>query len=103
MNQNKSFEHYGIKGMRWGVRRENPRAAAAAKAQTMTTAELRSAIERKTLEARYVDVMAGPEGSSSAARGAKLVSGIVANSGKRVVQQYSDALVADLVKKASGK
>lgn len=56
------LEHYGVKGMKWGVRRSKSQLARASKNSTKKTAknlsdeELKKAVERLRLEREYVDI-----------------------------------------------
>ena len=103
-----TLAHYGVKGMRWGVRREGtrgstPPSARAPKSQSllpgkkakaadreeedsrkrpMTNAELRSAIERIKLEREYANLTAPPPKQKSEAR--KIAETIVKDSVKTV-------------------
>lgn len=60
------IEHYGVKGMQWGVRRSSKQLARArkakkenqpaAKAKRMSDSELKSKVERLRLEREYVKI-----------------------------------------------
>lgn len=68
------LEHYGIKGMKWGVRRSRGsdgrvKTSPASKAKSMTNAELKTAITRLELERRYVDLSTPRKNSGSAFAG----------------------------------
>lgn len=86
--------HYGVKGMRWGVRRSqaqldraaNRRAATSVtnkrkEARGLSTQELQSRISRINLERQYVNLTAQP---SALSRGGKMVGTILGQTAKNV-------------------
>jgi hypothetical protein len=85
----KVLEHYGIKGMRWGVRRKRKPSSSDAKtvaalrkkkASELSNEELRKVNERLALEKTYRTV-----NSSASSRGKKAVLGILGSAGKQVL------------------
>lgn len=116
-SHSKTISHYGVKGMKWGVRRSQAeldraagrtprrtRSTQSKKAKTLTDQQLRSRIERIQLERRYVDLTAG---SSKLRSGSKFVLDLVAQSGKNIaISQITrrgnkavDTLVASILNK----
>lgn len=88
----RTLEHYGIKGMKWGVRRSQEeldrlagrtprksRRARTSEARSMSDTELRSRINRIQMEQQYVKLTA-PKTNA----GAKFVKDLLANSGKNI-------------------
>src|SRR5688500_6067803 len=68
------LEHYGVKGMRWGVRRRRSSDSSGSskpkskpKAQDLTDDELKSAIARMELERRYTQLAGGGDRNPSRA------------------------------------
>lgn len=101
---NDAFMHYGVKGMRWGIRRTKSGAKGNAQAESksklpeatprkkkiseMTDAELKEKIERLGLEKRYKEAMATtlpPPKTKSRAQ--KLVEDILYDSAKNIGTQ----------------
>lgn len=97
--------HYGVPGMKWGVRKERrsssglatgtPRSYRKSKkarqkagevAEQMDYKELQRKVQRLELEKRYVDLVAGPE----VKRGKNVLENILARIGKRVIDRSVD-------------
>lgn len=100
------FEHYGIKGMKWGVRRANPSAApprsgdsASAKAtkakikagglKSLDNNELRTYLDRMDLEKRYKKGNPGPGDEAK-----KFVKDTLLNIGKQEAAKYATKQIA---------
>ena len=69
--------HYGIKGMRWGVRKDDPK--------TLSNKELKARIERMNLEKQYNRLTTE---RSAIKRGASTVSKILGNAAQQAATQY---------------
>lgn len=97
--------HYGVKGMKWGVRRKSPKESASADAQrsldlrqrakrskpkALSNAELRTAIERMQLEQNFKRLAVNEKSPVS-----RFISSTLLEIGKREVQ-------AAVAKKAAG-
>lgn len=58
--------HFGIKGMKWGVRKDRKRGdRIRAEAKVLTDAELATRIKRLSAEATYIKLSTGPERNPS--------------------------------------
>lgn len=110
----KALKHYGTKGMKWGVRKKEPKAppstdkvtadAAKAKAKQSGTAalsnkELRDASERARLEQDYDRLVNG----KTANKGSKIAKEILSNIAKKQATNLGNELVSNQIKKARNK
>lgn len=132
-NYNEELIHYGVKGMRWGRRKDRessstsstkgegntvaskPRSSSKTKshkavAKTMTNDELRKAIDRMTLEknyARLAEEMRGPiqKDAKSAVKSAltKTGSEIGKQAANQIKQQLMNQAVNSLIRAATKK
>lgn len=122
---NEELMHYGVLGMRWGVRRSKPSSGGSrsgsrkgrtddasdpkktAKAESkpkkrtvkdLSDAELREKISRLELEKRYKDLAKSNAPAESA--GKKFVKEVLTNSGKNVATQLTTYVMGTAVNKA---
>lgn len=90
------LEHYGKKGMKWGVRKDRPSSkkskSAKQTAKTLTDTELAKRINRLNMEKQYVDLVKGSP--SSVTKGRQVVTGMLASAGKKKAQALADEYVA---------
>lgn len=89
-----TLTHYGVKGMKWGVRRKKniepqKHASPKKKVSEMTDDELQKKIERLNLEKRYKEALAStvPASPKEKSRSKKLVEDILYNSANNVGTQ----------------
>ena len=73
--KSKVIIHYGIKGMKWGVRKDRSKSKSSA-VKKMSDEDLRAAVNRLQLERQY-DSLTNSPGLGS--KGKKLVSGVIAS------------------------
>jgi hypothetical protein len=107
------LKHYGVKGMKWGVRRKNtggpvsPEAAAAAKArqkakesgvQSLSNKEMQALVTRMSLEKQLKNVTP----ASRKQQGAKFVGNMLVNVGKQQTQMLINDQVNKQIKRALG-
>lgn len=104
--KDKEISHYGVPGMKWGVRRTQAQLDRAAKrrsstpaakrkeAKSMSDAELRSSINRLQMEKQYVELTADKRTQF----GAKQAAGIVAKGGLKIVNNASKQVATEMVK-----
>ena len=113
------LEHYGIKGMKWGVRKRSSSSSrssadsVAKKAAKLSDVELRARVNRLNMEKQYVKLIAEKNQKPPTAidRGAKYVGNIVKNNAdyavrrgtKNVVKMVVDNYSKDLAKTAGQK
>lgn len=121
LDQDSYLAHYGVKGMKWGVRRSRGSSSSGKKnrraliqinvtkkekkqkrsngIKELSDQELLAKVNRLNLEKRYRDLSA-PQKSA----GKAFVSDVITNSGKEVAKKYvtkgMDAAVEALIKKA---
>jgi hypothetical protein len=86
------FEHHGIKGMKWGVRRKDPSGGSGNPhhpVASMSDKDLKSAVTRMNLEKQFhtLTAEANNRDKSTMQKGADLVGGMLATAGKQHMQQ----------------
>lgn len=90
--------HFGIKGMKWGVRRDNPSGSSEGTSQTVSRkgktteisdSELQKRVKRLQLEKQYDDLIKqeNEKKGGALAYGAKFVGGVVESAAKQVATQ----------------
>lgn len=124
-----TLAHYGVKGMRWGVRRTPVQLGHRTKSKTakqifrnaksekqktdasssskkaaheLSDAELREAIGRLELERRYKELSRNPQPAKTDA-GRKFVNNILAKSGENIGTQFATYVMGTLVNKIAGE
>lgn len=105
------LEHYGVRGMKWGVRRSKRQLERAAKqrggksVKDMSDQELRDVVNRMNMEQQYARLSSG-RGSNhnrSAVRaGAAFVGGIALNVARTQIQNSLTRSVGSAIQTASG-
>jgi len=110
-----SFAHYGIKGMRWGVRRDQPagKAKTSKEASEMSDADLQARVQRLNLEKQYVSLVAAKaeRERNPLVRGEDAVKNVVSKNAANAVNAVASQLmyaavntaVNVAIKKASGR
>jgi hypothetical protein len=116
---NEFLTHYGIKGMRWGVRRtrsqidsssEDHRNAQSAKTKakkggvkSLSNKELQDLITRMNLEKQYASVVPPSHGKRVLTVGAKFAADVIGGVGKqqatKLANDQATRLIAQLLKK----
>ena len=89
------LEHYGTKGMKWGVRKKpgsGKGKSAGATAKTLTNKELQKRVNRLNLEKQYVTLSEG-----SVSKGKGMVKGMLKTAGKQKMQSVINESVSDVV------
>ncbi len=82
------LEHYGTKGMKWGVRKKSgsgKKKSAKQTVKTLTNKELKKRVDRLNMEKQYVDLV-GKSSSSSILKGRAVVTQMVKTAGKQKMQ-----------------
>ncbi len=93
-------EHYGTKGMRWGVRRSKKQLTrSSSKSSTksvksMSDTELRTAINRMNMEQQYTRLTANGNNKTVIKTGAAFVGGIGMNVARQNIQNALTSKVA---------
>lgn len=112
--QDDFLEHFGIKGMKWGIRRKNPSGSgtkgkaketgskkgksSSETAKTLTDTELKKRIARLELEKRYSDLSTTQQ-KSTMSRGSKVAKEIVGNAAKAALTEYTRKKILSTLEK----
>lgn len=75
---NSEFKHFGIPGMRWGVRKDRDEAVS-----KMSDEDLKKAINRANLERQYKDISKAEKNEA-----VEFVTGIIKESAKNTATKY---------------
>jgi hypothetical protein len=102
------LEHYGVKGMKWGIRKSRGsrkgKKTARQTAKTLTNKELKKRVDRLNMEKQYTD-LARKDAKASMSRGQKIVNNVLSDYGGRVVRgltkKGAEATVTYTAKKVS--
>lgn len=90
MYDDNSFGHWGVKGMRWGVRKDRSASSAPArpKASELSDADLQKAVSRMNLEIQYSSLSSRLDAKEPTAvdRGRKYVTDLVSSEVNRAVR-----------------
>ena len=90
------LEHFGVKGMKWGIRkdRKSGRGKGGEKTgKSLTNTELKKRINRLNMEKQYSDLSKKEPGSLE--KGGKIVAGIIGTAGKNAAQTIANEVAAD--------
>lgn len=89
--------HYGVRGMKWGVRKDSP----SARASKLSDDELRTKVNRMNLERSYRSLAAdqSKQNRTLLEKGRDLVVEIVGNAGKTAAQNFLTAQFSDFLKR----
>lgn len=101
----KALEHYGIKGMQWGVRKKRSRSADSSEAASlkkkkvfeMSNEELKKVNARLDLEKKYASL-----NPSTTSKVSKLVGGMAGSVAKQVVSNAVSQAATNYAKKIIG-
>lgn len=98
--------HYGVKGMKWGVRKARPlssnskrkKTSAQIKLKQMSDEDLKKRIARLEMEKKYKELTA-PQKS----KGSKFVASVLETAGKDIATQYTAYYLGTAVNKVVGE
>ncbi len=88
MRDDNFLEHYGKKGMKWGVRKargSGKKKSAQQTAKTLTNKELKKRVDRMNMEKQYTS-LAKKDAAASMSTGQKIVNNVLSDFGGRVVR-----------------
>jgi len=94
------FEHHGVKGQRWGVRRKNPSGAP----EGLSDSELKAKVNRLRLEQEYRQLVskANKANESILQKGLNLTAEILIGSGKKTAKEFVTKQMKKAIEKAGG-
>lgn len=84
-------KHYGVKGMRWGVRKDSPSGV-----KRLSDKELSTRLKRMRMEQEYSRLTAS-QNSTVVQRGARTVSTILGNAAKQAVTNLVAGRITSLL------
>ena len=95
------LEHYGVKGMKWGIRKSAAaqnrliKVAAARKAKTFSDADLKAKVNRLNMEKQYTTLIAESKkvSPSKLEKAAVYVGGVVQSNADRAVRRTTKSVV----------
>lgn len=101
--------HYGIKGMKWGIRRKRNsktgrvggKGKGKRKVSDISDEELAKKVKRMNMEKQYRALKEQERDRKVVRRGAKAVGGILATSSKRALTDFSSKQVLNALEKAA--
>jgi hypothetical protein len=90
------LKHYGVKGMKWGVRRDRAKTArkSKSKAPSLSDKELKAAVARMNLEQQYDRLSGNNSTNPVVANGKKAVGYVFSQAGKQVVSTAISIAIA---------
>lgn len=101
------LEHHGIKGMKWGIRRErgpggtvggNP--VNAKDPRKLSDSDLRAAVNRMQLERQFKELQGNTGNSTRTAKGVDFTKDFLASQGKKQLRRVADKAVDLAVEQA---
>lgn len=95
------IKHYGVKGMKWGVRRDRRSSSSSSSSsniKSMSDQDLQRAVQRMNLERQYQSLA----GTSSTNSGAKFLQDIALNVVKTQLLNTANQIIAREIKKKLG-
>lgn len=83
------FSHFGVRGMKWGVRKDEGGSSnsPSARAKRMSDHELQAAVKRLNLEKQYIQLAQQSE-STTVSRGAGFAKSVIQAAGKQAITTY---------------
>lgn len=94
------LEHFGVKGMKWGIRkdRKSGRGKGGTKpGKSLTDTELKKRINRLNMEKQYSDL--SKRQTSSIEKGSKVVAGVIGSIGQQAITKAVQAEADDQASK----
>lgn len=91
---NDFLAHYGVKGMKWGVRRKRKSTRhksekqARKAARKMSDQELREKLNRLNMEQQYVRLTTTKKGPSTISKGKSFVTSVVVSAARKSAKSY---------------
>jgi len=102
------IEHYGTKGMKWGIRKKPSKGRKGAKAKSrkvsdMSDTELRAKVNRLNMEKQYKTLKKNKRDQSLIRKGAKVTGQILGKSAKKSLTAFSTKQMTEALEKAAAR
>lgn len=92
------LEHYGMKGMKWGIRKARKASktkSAKETAKTLTNKELKKRVDRLNMEKQYAE-LSNKRNETTLSRGKAFTSKVLKTAGQQKIQQLTNAAVSNV-------
>lgn len=99
------LEHFGVKGMKWGIRKDKTSSGGKSKpasktVKSLSDEELRTRVKRLNLEKQYVDLVSqeNKRNQGILSKGRQAVGEIVGNIAKNSLTNYGTSVAGEVLK-----
>ena len=101
------IEHFGVRGMKWGIRKKSSKGRKGAKGKTkvsdLSDEVLAKKVKRMNMEKQYKDLKKNKRDQSIVRKGAKVTGQILGKSAKKSLTSFSTKQMTAALEKAAAK